>query len=224
MIACPAGASRHFLGNGLVVLKPREKIFLAAAILIGLAMVFDTFITRPKDRELAALRAQVLESDEKLMMLSTSMTGFQAIKKRVEEKRKQKEFFAGRIADFRQIDLFLDQIGQESQRKQIGLTQLTINYPHSENLPTEKGKPSSGNFGRVVLEVGLMAGYEAIGPYLDSLQALPIFLEVEKVDISRKEGVFPKLQVTIQQSLYWSKTLSKGEPGKAHGKGIQPVS
>ncbi|MBA4394649.1 MAG: hypothetical protein C0407_13945 [Desulfobacca sp.] len=207
-----------------MILKTREKIFLGVALLVGVAMGFDTFITRPKDKELAALRSLVQESNEKMTAITTSMAGLQAIKKRVEEKRKEKEFVSGRISDARQLALLLDQMGKESQKKQIELMQLTINYGQSTAPAEEKGKPLSASFKKIGLDVGLNAGYGAIGPYLDGLQSLPIFLEVEKVDISRKEGIFPKLQINIQQSLYMSKTISKGEPGKANVKDIQPAS
>jgi hypothetical protein len=207
-----------------MVLKTRERIFIGVAILAGIVMGFDTFFTRPKNKELVALRAQVQESDEKLTTITTAMTGLQAIKKRVEEKRKEKEFVSNRISDARQLSLLLDQMGKDSQRKQIDLIQLTINYAPTGSPADEKGKPQSGSPKKVVLDVGLMAGYGAIGPYLDGLLSLPIFLEVEKVDIARKEGTFPKLQINIQQSLYMSTTTTKSEPGKSNVKGIQPLS
>jgi hypothetical protein len=207
-----------------MILKTREKILLGLALLVGVAMSFDTFITRPKDKELAALRSQVQESNEKLTIITNSMAGLQAIKKRVEEKRKEKEFVSGRISDARQLGLLLDLMGKESQKKQIELMQLTINYGQSGSPAEERGKPQSASFIKVVLDVGLNAGYGAIGSYLDGIQSLPIFLEIEKVDISRKEAIFPKLQINIQQSLYMSKTISRGDPGKANVKEIQPAS
>ncbi len=208
-----------------MVLKTREKVILVLAILAGVVMGFDTFFVRPKNKELAALRTELLETNEKLTEITTSMAGLQAIKKRVEEKRKEKEFVSGRISDARQLSLLLDQIGKESQRKQIDLMQLNINYAPSGGKAEERGKPLSGPpFKKVALDVGLRAGYEAIGPYLDSIQSLPIFMEVENIDISRKEEFFPKLQITIQQSLFMSKTTERGEPVKANVKEIQPAS
>jgi Tfp pilus assembly protein PilO len=207
-----------------MVLKTREKILVGVAILAGVVMGFDTFYAQPKNKELAALRAQVLESNEKLAAVTNSMVGLQTVKKRVEEKKKEKDFVSGRISDDRQLPLLLDQMGKESQRKQIDLIQLNINYAPSEGPAEEKGKPLSGSFKKVALEVGLLAGYGTIGPYLDGIQSLPIFLEVEKVDIRRKEEISPKLQITIQQSLYMSKTPFRGKPGQADVKAIQPAS
>ncbi|MFH0787769.1 MAG: hypothetical protein V2B13_09160 [Pseudomonadota bacterium] len=207
-----------------MVLKTREKIILGVAILAGVVMGFDTFFVRPKNKELAALRTEVLEANEKLTEITTSMAGLQAVKKRVEEKRKEKEFVSGRISDARQLSLLLDQMGKESQRKQIDLMQLNINYAPSGGPAEAKGKPQSGPFKKVALDVGLRAGYGAIGPYLDSIQSLPIFMEVETIDINRKEEIFPKLEITIQQSLYMSKTIEKSETGKANVKEIQPAS
>jgi hypothetical protein len=207
-----------------MVLKTREKVFVGVALLVGLAMIFDTFITRPKEKKVAVLKAQVQEYNEKLSTLTTSMTGLQRVKKRVEEKRKAKELFSGRITDVKQIDLFLEQVGKESQKKHIDLVQLTINYSQPGAQGTEKEKASPESIKKVTMDVELLAGFGAIGSYLDGLQLLPIFLEVEKVDISQKEGSASKLQVSIQQSLYLSGSLPRKEPGKANVKGIQPVS
>jgi hypothetical protein len=207
-----------------MILKTREKILVGVAVLAGVVMGFDTFYAQPKNKELAALRAQVQESNDKLTAITTSMAGLQVIKKRVEEKKMERDFVSGRISDARQLGLLFDYMGKESQRKQIDLMQLTINYAPSGGPAEEKGKPLSGSFKKVDLEVGLLAGYGTIGPYLDGIQSLPIFLEVEKVDIRRKEGIFPKLQISLQQSLYMSKTTSRGEPGQANVKEIQPAS
>lgn len=207
-----------------MVLKTREKIILGVAILAGIVMAFDTFMARPKNKELEALRTQVQETNEKLTEITTAMAGLQAIKKRVEEKRKEMEFVSGRISDARQLSLLLDQIGKETQRKQIDLVQLNINYAPSGGPAEERGKPPSGSFKKVALDVGLTAGYGTIGPYLEGIQSLPIFMEVEKVDITRKADIFPKLQINLQQTLYMSKTIPRGEPGKANVKAIQPAS
>lgn len=207
-----------------LVLKTREKVFLGVALLVGLAMVFDTFITRPKEKELAALKGQVQESNEKLTALTTSMMGLQTVRKRVEEKRRAKELFAGKIFDVKQIDLLLEQIGKESQRKQIDLMQLTINYSPSDSSGGDKAKAPAGSFQRITMDVELLAAYGTIGSYLDGLQLLPIFQEMEKVDISLKEGAVGKLQVSTQQSLYLSGPLPRKEPGKVNVKETQPVS
>jgi hypothetical protein len=207
-----------------MALKPREKILAGVAVLVGIVMGFDQFVTTPKKKELASIQKQVQEYNEQLGTMTVSLSGLNAVKKRVADKKKEKDLSSGKVADDRQLGLLLDQLGKESQKKQLELTHLSIN-DETMGLSTEKkegGKPSS--FKKVALEVGLLAGYETLGPYLESLQSLPIFLELERIDILRKEDTFPKLQVTIQEGLYLSRKRPNEGPGKTDVRQIQPAS
>ena len=192
-----------------MVLKTREKIFMGVAIFVGIVMGFDQFGTQPKKKEVQVLQKEVQEYNEKLASVTLSLTGLNTLKKRVEEKRKQKESLTGRIADARQVTLLLDQMGKESQRNKIDLVQLTINEPSPGGQAEEKEKSKSGSIKKVVLNVGLLGDYGTVGPYLESIQTLPIFMEIERVGIQRKEETFPKLEVTLQQNLFISPSLKK---------------
>jgi hypothetical protein len=206
-----------------MVLKTREKVFIGVAVLVGVVMGFDQLITQPKKKEVAALQKQVQEYNEKLASVTTSLTGLNPIRKRVEEKRKEKESLTGRVSDDRQLGLLLDQLGKESQQKQMDLIQLNINDETSGISAEDKSKPKAGSFKRVVLETGLQAGYGTIGPYLDNIQSLPIFMQVERVDIRRKEESFPKLEVNVQQVLYIASSLKKEAQGQGNGQPIQAL-
>jgi Tfp pilus assembly protein PilO len=206
-----------------MVLKTREKVFIGVAVLVGVVMGFDQFVTQPKKKEAAALQKQVQEYNEKLASVTTSLTGLNPIRKRVEEKRKEKESMTGRISDDRQLGLLLDQLGKESQQKQMDLIQLNINDETAGISAEDKSKPKSGAFKKVILETGLKAGYGTIGPYLDIIQSLPIFMEVEKVDIQRKEESFPKLEINVQQVLYIASSPKKEAQGQGNGQPIQTL-
>ena len=206
-----------------MTLKPREKIMIVLAALVGLVMGFDQFVAYPKKKELAVLQKQVREANEKLASLSVSLTGLTAMKKRVEEKRKWIEVSSGKVADTRQLDLFLNQLGNESRTRPIELIQMNISEQAKASSDKKEGDKTEG-FKKVVMDVGLLASFEAIGPFLETFQSLPIFLEVERVDISRKEGAFPKLEVFVQQNLYISKSEPGNEPGKFNVNKSQPSS
>jgi hypothetical protein len=192
-----------------MVLKTRDKIMIGVALLVGVVMGFDQFLTTPKKKEVLALRKQVQESNEKLASVSGSLVGLNQIRKRVEEKRKEKETLSGRIPDDRQLGMVLDQLGKDSQTKQIDLIQLNINDQAAGGPAEDKGGLKPGSFKKVVLDVELAAGFGTIGPCLDNMQSLPIFSEIEKVEIRRKEDLFPKVQVMVQQTLYVSTSLKQ---------------
>jgi hypothetical protein len=194
-----------------MALKSREKIMIGAALLIGVVLGFDQFLTQPKKKEAAALQKQVQEFNEKLASVTVSLSGINQTKIRVEEKRKEKEALTGRIPDDRQLGMVLDWLGIESQTKKIELIQMNFSEKTEGGPKEEKGGPRQGLFKKVILDVDLASDFGAIGPCLENLSSLPIFLEIEKVDIRRKEEIFPKLLVTIQQTLHIS--VIPNQPG-----------
>lgn len=194
---------------------------IGVAVLVGVVMGFDQFITQPKKKEVLALRKQVQESNEKLATITGSLVGLNQIRKRVEEKRKEKEALSGRIPDDRQLEMVLDQLGKESHSKQIDLIQMNINDQSAGNPAEDKGGAQSGSFKKVVMDIELNAAFGNIGPSLENILSLPIFSEFEKVDIKRKEEIFPKLQVTVQQTLYISSSPKKESYGEGDGQNIR---
>jgi hypothetical protein len=204
-----------------MVLKTREKVMIGVAVLVGVVMGFDQFLTQPKKKEAKALQNQVQESNEKLAAVTSSLVGLNQIKKRLEEKRKEKEAFSGRIPDDRQLGIVLDQLGKESHTKQIDLIQLNFNDQLAGNPAEEKGGAQPGSFKKVVLDIEMNAAFRNIGPSLENILSLPIFSEFEKVDIKRKDEIFPKLQVTVQQTLYISSSLKTASQGGGDGQNIR---
>lgn len=198
-----------------MALKTREKVLLAAAVLIGVVMGFDQFVTLPKKKEVQALQKQVREMTEQMSSLSASLADLQPLRKRVEEKRKDKEVFSGRISDERQLDILLEQWGKESRMRKVEVIQLSV---REEPAAEGRGRPESkSDFKKVALEVGLLADYGSIGPCLESILSLPLLLELEQVDISRKEESFPRLEVNLKTNLHMASPDRKGLPRKKDG-------
>jgi hypothetical protein len=204
-----------------MVLKTREKIMIGVAVLIGVVMGFDQFFTQPKKKEAMALQKQIQELNEKVAIASGSLGGINQAKKRVEEKRKEKEALTGRIPDDRQLGIVLDQLGKESQTKQIELIQLNINDLPAGSPAESKGGSKPGTYKKIAVDVELAVPYGTIGPCLENLISLPIFSEIEKVDIRRKEESFPKLQVMIQQALYISSSVKTEAQSKRDVQNIR---
>jgi len=201
-----------------MVLKPREKWLAGIAILVGIVMGFDQFVTLPKKKELTNLQKQMEEYNQKLATVTASLGGLKIIQKRVEEKRREKALVANKVADERQVGLLLDHIGKEGQKQQVNLTQLTISEESSGPAAEKKEGAKSKPIKKLVFEVGLLTGYDSIGPFLDSLQGLPIFSDFERIEINRKDESFPKLQLIIAEDLYISNQAPKGEGGKANAR------
>jgi hypothetical protein len=201
-----------------MVLKRREKIMVGVAVLVGVVMGFDQFVAYPKKKEVKELQKQMEEYNQKLGTVTASLGGLKIIKRRVEEKRKEKAEAANKVADERQLGLLLEHIAKEGQKQQISLTQLTINDETAGTQGDKKEAPKNKPVKKVVLEVGLLSGYEAIGPFLDSIQNLPIFSDFERIEINRKDELVPKLQITFAEDLYMVSQSAKKEGEKVGGR------
>ncbi|MEW6186287.1 MAG: type 4a pilus biogenesis protein PilO [Thermodesulfobacteriota bacterium] len=205
-------------------LKTREKYFISAAVLIAVVMGFDQFVTTPKKKEAVSLQKQVQEANEKIGSVTASLSGLIPARKRMEEKKREVGSLAGRIPDERQLDILLDQLSREGQAKTIELLHLNIKEePLFEAAEGQKRSPG-GILKKMALEMGLSAAYGRIGDCLDSIQALPIFLELEQVDISRKGDSFPKLEITLKQNLYISPPGRRGSQEDKGGQSHRPSS
>ena len=192
------------------------------ALLVGLGMGFDQFMTLPKKKELASLEKELQVVNEKFSAAGVSMANLNLVRKRVEGKRKELERASGKISDDRQLELVLNQTGKETQTRKMDLLQLKINEAAAANPAKEKNKEDS--IKKIVLEVGLSAEFQAIGPYLEGLQNLPVFMEIEKLDILRKQEGFPKLEVNLQQNIYISPKISGKGQNQKHGRETEPRS
>jgi hypothetical protein len=201
-----------------MVLKRREKIMVGVAVLVGVVMGFDQFIAYPKKKEVKEMQKQIEEYNQKLGTVTASLGGLKIIKKRVEEKRKEKVEAANKVADESQLELLLEHIGKEGQKQQISLTQLTINDETTGTQGEKKEAPKSKPIKKVVLEVGLISGYDAIGSFLDSIQKLPIFSDFGRIEINRKDELSPKLQITFAEDLYMASPGARKEGEKISGR------
>jgi Tfp pilus assembly protein PilO len=201
-----------------MVLKRREKIMVGVAVLVGVVMGFDQFVAYPKKKEVKELQKQMEEYNQKLGTVTASLGSLKIIKKRVEEKRKEKAEAANKVPDERQLGILLEHIGKEGQKQQISLSQLTINDETSGAQGEKKEAPKSKPVKKVILEVGLLSGYDAIGPFLNSIQNLPIFSDFERIEVNRKDELLPKLQITFAEDLYMTGQGAKKEGEKVSGR------
>ncbi len=199
-----------------MVLKKREKFLVGAVLLIGLVMGFDQFLIYPKKKTAALLQAQLQETDEKIAAVTTGLANLQVLRKRVEEKKRLKDLFSRKISDRRQIDLLLEQLARESREKRMDLMQLTLKKVSAPRSTEGQEKEKGGEFVKVEIDALMTASYGQIAAILEGLQSLPIFQEVERIEIQRKEEIYPRLEIQLKKNLYIAPT-SAGKSREKEG-------
>ncbi len=107
-----------------------------------------------------------------------------------------------------QLRVFLDQLAAESARLKLEINSLTIGR---EGELAKSEKPSApqpaiskesglegAKFKKVVTELNLSGSYEGVMIYLAEVEKLPLFMEMDQVQIQgNKEGA-PKVQLSIR--------------------------
>jgi|GEM_PF-3235591 Tfp pilus assembly protein PilO len=200
-----------------MALRFREKVLLGLAVLIGLVMGFDQFVTYPKKKENRALEKEVHEATERITTATASLVNLQAVRKRVEEKRRAMGVLSGRIADERQLDLLLEQWGKESRLRNIRLVRVDFKEaPPDTTQKTETGSAKKA-FKKMEAQVEWLAEYGSIGPGLGDVFSLPLLMELEEVDITRKDEHFPRLEVILKKNLFLQKPARKGSEKSGQG-------
>ena len=107
-----------------------------------------------------------------------------------------------------QLRVFLNQLAAESARLKLEITSLTIGKegelgksekPPAPQAPGIKAAGSEGlKFKKVMTELNLSGPYEGVLIYLAEVEKLPLFMEVDSVQIQGNKDGGPKVQLSIR--------------------------
>jgi Tfp pilus assembly protein PilO len=191
-----------------MVLKTREKIMLALAAAVVLYFAVDFLVLGPMQKGIKAKQAQLKELQEKMTAATGTIPELHVLRTRVEEKKRFLDSAKGKVVGKDQLRLFLDQLAAESARLKLEINSLTIGR-EGELGKSEKsaapqaasGKgagPEGSKFKKVMTDLNLSGSYEGVMVYLAEVEKLPLFMEMDQVQIQgNKEGV-PKVQLSIR--------------------------
>jgi hypothetical protein len=107
-----------------------------------------------------------------------------------------------------QLRVFLDQLAAESARLKLEINSLTIGR-EGEMGKSEKpaapqptaGKaagPEGSKFKKVMTDLNLSGSYEGVMIYLAGVEKLPLFMELDQVQILGNKDGLPKVQLSIR--------------------------
>jgi len=191
-----------------MVLKTREKIMVALAAAVVLYFAVDFLALGPMQKGIKAKQAQLKELQEKMSATTGTLPEIGVLRTRVEEKKRFLDSAKGKVVGKDQLRVFLDQLAGESARLKLEINSLTIGREgevgKSEKAaaPPAAGSKASGlegsKFKKVMTDLNLSGPYEGVMIYLAEVEKLPLFMEMDQVQIQgNKEGV-PKVQLSIR--------------------------
>jgi Tfp pilus assembly protein PilO len=191
-----------------MVLKSREKIMVALAAAVVLYFAVDFLVLGPMQKGIKVKRAQLKELEEKMTASTGIIPELSALRTRVEEKKRFLDSAKEKVVGKDQLRVFLDQLAAESARLKLEINSLTIGREgemgKSEKpaAPQPAGSKAAGpegaKFKKIMTDLNLSGSYEGVLIYLAEVEKLPLFMEMDQVQIQgNKEGV-PKVQLLIR--------------------------
>ncbi len=130
------------------------------------------------------------------------------LRTRVEGKKRFLDSAKEKVVGKDQLRVFLDQLASESARLKLEINSLTIGREgelaksEKSSAPRAAGSKESGlegsKFKKVVTDLNLSGPFEGVMIYLAEVEKLPLFMELDQVQIQgNKEGA-PKVQLSIR--------------------------
>ena len=191
-----------------MVLKTREKIMVVLAAAVVLYFAVDFLVLGPQQKGIKAKQAQLKELQEKMTTATGKLPELGLLRTRVEKKKRFLDSAKEKIVGKDQLRVFLDQLATESARLKLEINSLTIGREgelaksEKSSAPRAAGSKESGlegsKFKKVVTDLNLSGPFEGVMIYLAEVEKLPLFMELDQVQIQgNKEGA-PKVQLSIR--------------------------
>ena len=191
-----------------MVLKTREKIMVALAAAVVLYFAVDFLVLVPQQKGIKAKQTQLRELSEKMTAITGTLPELGVLKNRVEEKKRFLDSAKQKVVGKEQLRVFLDLLAAESARLKLEINSLTIGREgevgksEKASVPPAAGSkgpgPEGSKFKKVVTELNLSGPYEGVMIYLAEVEKLPLFMEMDQVQIQGNKEGLPKVQLSIR--------------------------
>ena len=191
-----------------MVLKTREKIMVALAAAVVLYFAVDFLVLGPMQKGIKAKQSQLKELQEKMSATTGTLPEIGVLRTRVEEKKRFLDSAKEKVVGKDQLRVFLDQLAGESARLKLEINSLTIGREgemaksEKSSAPPAAGSTGSGlegsKFKKVVTDLNLSGPYEGVMIYLAEVEKLPLFMEMDQVQIQGNKDGAPKVQLSIR--------------------------
>ena len=191
-----------------MVLKTREKIMVALAAAVVLYFAVNFLVLGPLQKGVKAKQAQLKELQEKMTAATGTIPELSVLRTRVDEKKRFLDSAKEKVVGKEQLRVFLDQLAAESARLKLEINSLTIGRegelgksekPAAPQTAGSKGVgPEGSKFKRVMADLNLSGSYEGVMVYLAEVEKLPLFMEIDQVQIQGNKEGMPKVQLSIR--------------------------
>lgn len=169
--------------------QQRQKLLLGAALVLGLAYLFYSYVYTPKQAELAELetRLESLETQNRAARAVAQTSGTAEVERRLALYRDQLHSVEALIPSSEEVPDLLDAISAEAQRTGVEVT-----------LIQPVGATEEAYYTRRVYDVAVLGSYHAVGDFLTRIASLPRIVTPLDLNLAVHKGDSPDREARLE--------------------------
>jgi Tfp pilus assembly protein PilO len=197
-------------------LKSREKILFIFAVIAIAIFVFDQFYYGPQNRKISKFKEEIEAADQKMDQFLQLTKGVQTVEAEVTRLEKELKVLSERTLKGEEFRAFLRHLAKESDPLQMKIISLT---PQEEKPPLLEGKKESTTlrYRKVTIQMVLHSTYTKLWTYLNEIEQLPFFVNIDSLQIERNEEMQSFLKVTMGLSMHITDELERFKRSRGRG-------
>ncbi|HHT9127067.1 MAG TPA: type 4a pilus biogenesis protein PilO [Candidatus Brocadiia bacterium] len=183
-------------------LKRREKILIYIGAMVIVSWGLFHYLYTPKLKEAKRLKQEIALVEQSIQTNLEIIQNSKLLEMEIEQLQKELASLRSIMGGGRQIFQVLEQLGREPSKTDIKLVSI---MPKAEEIklgsPGAIG-PSQAVYTKLSIDMRLECQFKALGPYLECLETLPMLIAIDKVQIDRKDEIYPNLAVNLVVDTY----------------------
>lgn len=189
-------------------LKQREKTLIYVGAIIIVSWGLYSYMYIPSLNEAKRLRQEIAVVEQSIQTNLEIIRNSKLLEEEIEQLQNELSSLRAIMGGGRQIFQILEQLEREPSKTDIKLVSITPKTEESKMGSPGVTGPSQSVYTKLSVDIRLECPYKAIGQYLESLEALPMLITVDKVIIERKDEIYPNLAVNLTVSTYTLSSLT----------------
>ncbi len=191
-----------------MTLRQREKILICIGAIVIVSWGLYSYVYIPKQSEAKRLKQEIAIVEQSIQNNLEIIRNSKLLEAEIEQLQKELASLRSIMGSGRQIFQVLEQLEKEPYKTSIKLVSI---LPKTEETrlgsPGVTG-PSQAIYTKLSVDIRLECQYNALGPYLESLEALPMLIAVDKIMIERKDEIYPNLAANLIVNTYTLSNLA----------------
>lgn len=190
-------------------LGQREKTLIYIGVAVVVSGVLYNYIYAPKLADVKKLKNETALVEQSIQNNLEINRNSKLLEAEIEQLQKEIASLRAIMGGGRQTFQVLEQLEEEPRMSDIKLVSIQPKAEETKVGSPGLTGPSQAVYTKLSIDMKLECKYNDIGYYMESLEALPMLITVNKILIERKDEIYPNLAVNLIVNTY---TLSNLPP------------